>query len=394
MEPRPLLSVEAAEKIIAGFPVTVKTETVPLSNAHNRFLAQDIFSPRDIPEFDKSAMDGFAYISADNSPAYRIVESIAAGTPPRVVITPGQCARIMTGAMIPIGADRVVKRECTSEEKDLMRIIAGDKNTNIRRRGEDLREGKLVLARGVRLRAPQVALLASLGMAEVPTARPPRVGILTTGSEIVAPGTPLGPGQIYDSNSYSLTAQLRETGADPLRIDRVADSAEATREAIASRLDECDVLILSGGVSAGDFDFVPRAMQAAGFTLHIEKIAVQPGMPTVFASRGGKIAFGLPGNPVSTLVIFEIFIKPLLMRLMGHAVRPLVLPVVLADSYSRSNGARSAFLPVMLREGRAELVAYHGSAHLHALSRANALLLVPAGQTAIAAGSTVDVRLL
>ncbi len=389
-----LLSVEEAEKIIASFPVAPRTELKPLLAAHDRFLAQDIFSPRDVPEFDKSAMDGFAFISGDASPAYKIVETIAAGTPPRVVITPGQCARIMTGAMMPTGADRVVRRECTIEENGLMRITAEDRNFNIRRQGEDLKAGKLVLARGVRLRAPQVALLASLGMAEVPTARPPRVGVLTTGSEIVEPGAPLGPGQIYDSNSYSLAAQLRETGADPLIIGRVADSAEATSEAIASHLDACDVLILSGGVSAGDFDFVPRAMQASGFTLHIEKIAVQPGMPTIFASRGGKIAFGLPGNPVSTFVIFEIFIKPLLLRLMGHAHRPLVVPAVMANGYNRTSGERSAFVPVVLREGRVELVSYHGSAHLHAIGRANGLLRLGVGKKSIAAGESVDVRLL
>jgi molybdopterin molybdotransferase len=394
MADKKLISVEDAEKIISAFPVSVKAETVPLLAAHDRFLAQDLFSPRDIPEFDKSAMDGFAYISQDSSPAYQIVETIAAGTPPRIVITPGQCARIMTGAMIPTGADRVVRRECAYEENDLMKIIAEDKNFNIRRKGEDLRTGKLVLARGVRLRAPQVAMLASLGLAEATVARPPCVGILATGSEIVEPGTRLGTGQIYNSNAYSLSAQLRETGAEPVVIGHVADSAGATVKAIAACTDRCDVLILSGGVSVGDFDFVPQAMRDAGYTLHFERIAVQPGMPTVFGSLGAGFAFGLPGNPVSTFVIFEILIKPLLLRMMGHSFKPLIQSVVLADAFSRSQGARTAFIPVKCQKGRASLVGYHGSAHLHALSRANALLRIPAGQVDIPAGSTVDVRYL
>jgi len=394
MADKPLISVEEAEKIIAAFPVAPRTELKPLLAAHDRFLAEDVFAPRDIPEFDKSAMDGFAYIAGDASPAFKIVETIAAGSPPRVVITPGQCARIMTGAMMPTGADRVVKRECTIEEDGQMRIVAADRNANIRRQGEDLRAGKLVLPRGVRLRAPQIALLASLGMAQAPAARPPRVGILTTGSELTDPGSPLGPGQIYDSNSYSLAAQLRETGAEAWIIGRAVDSAEAIREAVASHWDECDAMILSGGVSAGDFDFVPQAMRDAGLTLHIEKIAVQPGMPTVFASRGGRIAFGLPGNPVSTFVIFEIFIKPLLLRLLGHAHRPQVVSAVMANGYNRSSAERCAFVPVVLREGRVELLAYHGSAHLHSLGRANALLRLPAGQKSVAAGESVDVRLL
>lgn len=389
-----LFSVEDAEKILRAFPVAVKTETRQLLAAQGHCLARDIHSPFAMPEFDKSAMDGFAYISGDRSPAYRIIETIAAGTPPRLAVTPGHCARIMTGAMLPQGADRVVKRESTREENGTMTIIAEDRNRNIRKKGEDLQAGQLVLAAGERLRAAQIALLASLGMADVPTARPPRVGILTTGSELVDPGHPLDPGQIYNSNSYSLAAQLRETGAEALLLGRVADNAAATVEAIARGLEKCEVLILSGGVSAGDFDFVPAALRAAGFTLHFEKIAVQPGMPTVFGSRDGKIAFGLPGNPVSTFVIFEVFIKPLLLRLQGHDYRPLVQPAVLATAFSRAHGGRAAFVPVVCREGRAVLVSYHGSAHLHSLSQANALLRVPSGETGIAAGSTVDVRFL
>ena len=394
MAARPMLSVEDAEKAIAAPRVSVSSEAVALATALGRFLAQDIFSPGDIPEFDKSAMDGYAYVSGDASPAFRIVETIAAGTPPRVVVTPGQCAKIMTGAMMPVGANRVVRRECTIEENGFMKIVADDANTNVRRRGEDLKIGKLVLAKGVRLRPAQVALLASLGIAEVPVAVPPRVGVIPTGSELVDPGAPLAPGQIYDSNSYSLSAQIREAGAAPVLLGRVEDNEDATVRAITAALDECDVLILSGGVSAGDFDFVPAAMRKAGFTLQFEKIAVQPGMPTVFATKNNAFAFGLPGNPVSTFVIFEVFIKPLLLRLMGHAVRPLRQPATLTADFSRANGERAAFVPVILRDGRAELVSYHGSAHLHALGRANALLRVPVGQKALAAGSIVDVRLI
>jgi len=394
MAEKPLLSVDEAEKILSAFPVQVIAESQPLLASQNRYLAADIHSPLAMPEFDKSAMDGFAYISADGSSAYQIIETIAAGTPPRLAVTPGHCSRIMTGAMLPAGADRVVKRECTREANGSMTITAEDRNRNIRRKGEDLQAGQLVLAAGEPLRAAQIALLASLGMAEVPTARPPRVGILTTGSELVDPGTPLAPGQIYNSNSYSLAAQLQETGAQAVLLGRVDDNAAATVEAIASALEHCSVLILSGGVSAGDFDFVPAALTAAGFTLHFEKISVQPGMPTVFGSRGDKIAFGLPGNPVSTFVIFEIFIKPLLLRLLGHAYRPLVQPAMLTTDFSRSHGGRTAFVPVSCREGRADLVPYHGSAHLHSLSQANALLRVPAGLTAIKAGSTVDVRFI
>jgi molybdopterin molybdotransferase len=434
MGAKPLLSLEEAEKAILDFPVQPAADEVPLEQALGRFLCRDVFAPNDIPEFDKSAMDGYAYISGDPASAFRVIETIAAGTPPRAVVTPGQCAKIMTGAMMPEGADRVVRRECTKEENGQMSIVAKDANLNVRRRGEDLQAGKLVLASGTRLRPAQVALLASLGIATAPVARQPRLGIVTTGSELAAPGQRLAPGQIFDSNSFSLAAQAREAGALPVMLGRAVDDPEAIAAAIAAASVACDILVLSGGVSAGDFDHVPAALQASGYTLRFEKVAVQPGMPTVFAVRGGqspagtsadimshagtdadimshagtavvdqspagtsaagRCAFGLPGNPVSTFVIFEVLIKPLLLRMMGHHELPLRQPALLASPFSRSNGERAAYVPVVLRNGRAEFVAYHGSAHLHALARANGLLLVPAGQTALAAGSTVDVRLL
>lgn len=389
-----LLTVEEAEAILASFPVAVEPETVPLGQAQERFLAQDVLSPRDVPEFDKSAMDGYACIAADPSPDYAVVETIAAGSPPQRPISPGLCARIMTGAMLPAGADRVVKRECTVEENGRMRIVAVDANDNVRRRGEDLRAGQLVLERGLRLGPAAIAVLASLGCDPVPVARPPRVGIIPTGSELVPPGAPLAPGRIFESNSFSLTAQLRQCGAAPVRLAGVADRPQETVRAIDAGLRSCDALILSGGVSAGDFDFVPAALEQAGCALHFRKIAVQPGMPTVFASRDGRPLFGLPGNPVSTFVIFEVFIRPLLSRWLGHAYRPLVMPALLAAGFRRARAERTLFLPVSCRDGRAELIAYHGSAHLHALSRANALLRVPAGTSEIAPGSLVDVRFL
>jgi molybdopterin molybdotransferase len=394
MADQPLLSVEEAEAIITAFSAIVRSETVPLLAAQNRILASDIFSPLAMPEFDKSAMDGYAYVSGDASHAFKVIETIAAGTPPRVTVTPGHCAKIMTGAMLPAGADRVVKRECTREINGYMTISAEDKNHNIRSQGEDIQAGQMVLAKGALMRPAQIALLASLGLAEVAAARPPRVGIITTGTELVEPGAPLQPGQVYNSNFFSLAAQIRAIGAEPLHMGRVIDNAALTVKAIVSAIQDCDVLILSGGVSAGDFDFVPAAMKEAGFTLHVEKIAVQPGMPTVFGSHGEKFAFGLPGNPVSTFVIFEVFIKPLILRLMGHHFRPLTCKTTLEKDYRREQAARGTFLPLAVRNGRAAMVTYHGSAHLHALSQANALLYIPAGQCEISAGSIIDVRCL
>ncbi|MBN2399350.1 MAG: molybdopterin molybdotransferase MoeA [Candidatus Aminicenantes bacterium] len=394
MADKSMLSVEAAEKIIASFPVRVRRRTVSLLAARNRILAQDILAPFPMPEFNKSAMDGYAYISADRSAAYKIIETIAAGKPPCKKVLPGQCAKIMTGAMLPPGADRVVKRECTHEENGFMKVIADDNKLNIRVKGEDLKAGQMVLEKGTLLRPAQIALLASLGFVKVATAKPPRIGIITTGTELVEPGTPLQAGQIYNSNYYSLAAQIRALGAKPVSLGRVIDNAAVTVKAIVSGLQDCDVLILSGGVSAGDFDYVPTAMKNAGLTLHVEKISVQPGMPTIFGSRKEKAAFGLPGNPVSTFVIFDVFIKPLIMRLMGHEFQPLTCQAILRNEYCRSQAARSAFLPIRIDKGRAIVMDYHGSAHLHALGQANGLLYIPAGQNKISAGSMINVRCL
>ena len=390
----PLISVEEAQQIISASPVSVRCETVRLLAASGRILAADMHSPIDMPEFDKSAMDGYACRSEDDSAAYRIIETIAAGTPPRQRVTRGQCAKIMTGAMMPAGADRVVKRECTREENGSMQIIAEDPHRNVRVKGEDLKAGQHVLAKGTRLEAAQIALLASLGFAEVPAAEPARIGIITTGSELTEPGHSLAPGRIFNSNFYSLAAQVSACGAVPSAMGRIADDLKATTALIKKCLCRCDLLIVSGGVSAGDFDFVPNAMEAAGVDLLFRKIAVQPGMPTVFGRKGSQLVFGLPGNPVSTFVIFEVFIRPLIMRLMGHEFRPRTAPAILEEGYRRSQATRGIFLPLRVDADRAAWVAYHGSAHLHALSQANALLYIPAGQCEIAAGSTVHVRFL
>lgn len=389
-----MLSFAEAQQTMISHSRPLAGEKIALLSGRQRILAETISSPIDVPPFTKSAMDGYAVGIDDPGPDYRIVEVIAAGQIPGHALQRGQCAKIMTGAMLPGGADRVIKVELTRESNGLMTVSGHDANTNVMRQGEDLRAGSEVLARGTLLGAAEIALLASLGINRLPVFRRPRVGIITTGSELVKPGRPLPAGRIFNSNFFSLAAQLGSMAVPWLDLGTVVDDAKKIERAVADSLARCDVIILSGGVSAGDFDYVPGVLKKLGIALHFQKVAVQPGMPTVFGSRKGKYFVGLPGNPVSTYIIFEVLLKPFIYRLMGHEFRPQLVPAVMVHPFRRRQALRTAFVPVHYHHGQVEILPYHGSGHVHALTRANALLAVPAGTLEIPAGSNIDVGLL
>jgi len=387
-----MIPVEEATKILEGIKTFPEAEEIPLENALNRILAQDVLSSIDMPPFPKSAMDGYALRADDNSERFRIVEVIPAGYVPRRAIGPGQCAKIMTGGMLPQGADRVVKKEVTSEADGYMTIIGQDNIQNICFQGEDISVGDLVLTKGSRLRPQEIAVAASMGLAKIKVFRQPEVGIMATGSEIIQPGRKLKRGQIYDSNTFSLTAQVKQTGAVVKSRQTAVDKPQEIRHWLKELLDICDVVLVSGGVSVGDYDYVPSILKELGAKLHFEKIAIKPGKPTVFGTREKTFVFGVPGNPVSTFVIFELFIKPLLLRMMGHEWQPVIIKGILAQEIRRKRTERAAYYPVVYKEGQVYPLPYHGSAHIHALTRANGLICLARGQQKIAAGSTVDVR--
>jgi len=387
-----MITVDEATAILEGISFRPEAERVSIEEALNRILAQDVLSSIDMPPFPKSAMDGYAVRSDDPSRRFRIVEVIPAGYVPSKPIGRGQCAKIMTGGMLPEGTDRVVKREVTVEDDGFMEITGEDKRRNVCFQGEDLKVGDLVLSRGCRLRPQEIAVAASMGLAEIQVFRRPEVGIMTTGSEIIPPGRSLEKGQIYDSNTFSLSAQVQQAGAVVKRRESAVDDPREIRRSLERLLDTCDVVLVSGGVSMGDYDYVPSTLRELGVTLHFEKIAIKPGKPTVFGTRGGRFVFGIPGNPVSTFVIFELFIKPFLYRMMGHDFRPLLIPGTLAREILRRSAERSAYYPVVYEEGRVHPLPYHGSAHIHALARANGLICLARGQKKIPPESLVHVR--
>lgn len=388
-----MIPIEEAEKILNSITSRPESEEIPLLDALGRVLAQDVVSRLNMPPFNKSAMDGFAICSGDRSEKFKIVEVIAAGSVPRKKIEKGRCAKIMTGGMVPEGAGRVVKVEVTEEKDGYMYLIGEDKNINICYLGEDIKAGDLVLESGHLVRPGEVGIIASMGLDRIKVYKKPMVGIITTGSEIREPGEELEKGQIYNSNSYSIGAQVLRVGALVMYAGIVGDEKERIRQKIGELLGECQMVLISGGVSMGDYDFVPQILKDLGVGLHFDKVAIQPGKPTVFGTRGSVLIFGMPGNPVSTFTVFEVFVKPVLYRLMGYRYRPLLLKGVMKKDFRRKRGTRTAFVPVKYdNEGFVEPVEYHGSAHLASLSQANALLRVPTNIKEIVKGSVVYVR--
>jgi len=375
----------------------IKTiETVPLLNSMGRVLAAPIVSKVDHPPFDKSAMDGYAVISSDPLREWQVLETIAAGQQPVHVVDVGCCSKIMTGAMIPKGADAVVMIEQTQVSDRGVCLINGEihKGDNICLKGEDARSGDLILGEGCRITSQILGALAACGYDRVDVYSRPRLAVLPTGDEIVLPGSLLRPGQIYNSNGYSLYGQYQSMGLEVCFAGGVADDIVSLKDKIRTLASENDVVVISGGVSMGDFDFVPKAIEELGGAIHFAKVAIKPGKPTLFASLNNCLIFGLPGNPVSTFIITEVLVKPALFRLMNINEAPRDAVGLLTQAVKRKKTDRAEYLPVCFENGRVEPLEYHGSAHLLALPRSNGLIRLDRGIAELALGSEVCVRLI
>ncbi|MCK4548625.1 MAG: molybdopterin molybdotransferase MoeA [Candidatus Krumholzibacteria bacterium] len=368
------------------------SEEVGLDDAAGRVLAADIVSDIDMPPFDKSAMDGFACRSADLDCPLRIVETVAAGSMPEKEINEGECARIMTGAAVPRGADIVVMVEDTEEADGTVRISRQSGRSNICFLGEDVRTGDRVLEKGSLIRPAEIAVLAATNGVTAPVAVRPVLGIAVTGDELAEPGQPVSAGMIRNSNGPQLIAQAAETGLPAEYLGIVPDESGAVPDLIERASDRIDVFIFSGGVSMGDYDFVPGGLEEAGFELLVHGAAIKPGRPLLFGRREGAWVFGLPGNPVSVFVLFEIIVKPFCFRLMGHDYRPLEVTARLDKEFTRKGAIRTAHVPVRLTpDGWAQLLDYHGSAHIHAYARADGILRIPSGVDTLKEGEEVRV---
>jgi molybdopterin molybdotransferase len=389
-----MIPFEEALATVLAAARPVETETVDVRSGLGRVLARDVASDIDMPPFDKAAMDGYACRRADLGGELVMIETVAAGSPPAKAVGRGQCSKIMTGAMVPDGADCVVMVEFTESTPAGTVRFTGEKTAdNICRRGEDIGAGDAVLRKGDRIGPAEVAVLATVGCVRPEVARKVKIGVITTGDEIVEPTETPRASQIRNSNGYQLHAQAEAMGAVPRYYGIAADTAESLEAALGPALSECDVVILSGGVSMGDFDLVPGVLKASGVELLFEKIAVKPGKPTVFGTSPEALVFGLPGNPVSTFIQFETLVKPLVYRMMGHEFRPVDIMMPLGETIAMRNTSRMSWLPVATTaDGVVVRLEYHGSAHSGALCGADGLISVPVGVSEIKEGTIVRVR--
>ncbi len=406
-----MLSVtEARERILSHFQATAE-ENIPLIECAGRVLAVDIASAHDLPQFDNSSMDGFAIRAVDSHSAaaevsLSVIADIPAGSAPTVTLAQGQSARIMTGAQIPRGADAVIAVEDTDFHSRnagsaapqtitfIKNINAGE---NIRLRGADVHTGDVVLQKGRKIKAQDLGLLAMLGIANVNVHKKPRVALLSSGDELMDVDSPLTAGKIHDSNSFTLGASIQTTGAEVIRLGVAKDTRDSVQELLQkARNENVDLIVSSAGVSVGAFDFVKEVIESSG-KLDFWRINMRPGKPLAFGEFQDKLFIGLPGNPVSAFVGFEIFVRPVLEKLSGQLDGGRRTVKVRCAEEIESDG-RESYLRVRIRNENgipvATLTSHQGSGNLFSLVQANALLIIPAGVKCVPVGEELEAILL
>jgi molybdopterin molybdotransferase len=391
-----MIQLEKARALAGKHPIQTGTEMVPLEEALGRVLAEDVFADRDAPPFPRATMDGYACRQEDLPGPLKVLESIPAGSIPSRTVGQGQCSKIMTGAWVPEGANCVIMQEyVNAEDDDMILFTASETNTNIDPRGQDLKEGDLLLALGTILTPGHLGIISSTGKIRVKVSRSTLIGILATGSELIeAEQQPKGA-QIRNSNSHQLAAQVRRAGHLPKLLGIVEDHRETLAERISGAIEQHDLLILTGGASVGELDLVPGVLKELGFQVEYDRVAIQPGKPVSFAHRDGKVCFGLSGNPVSSFVQFELLVRPYLETCTGAIPGNRRIRIRMEKDFKRKKADRQFFLPVSFNgEGICEPVEYHGSGHLHALDKAIGFMEIPAGQTDLRKGDFVNVRLI
>jgi molybdopterin molybdotransferase len=402
MKTRPFqstISLDEARAILREAIVPLdRVERVPLTLANHRVLARDVVSGVDVPPFARAAMDGYAVRAADTSGAsagaprvLRCIEEIFTGQMPLQTVGPGECSAVATGAPMPAGADAVIMVEESLADADSIRfVVAAQPGQNIGRQGADIRKGQTVVDAETVLNASRVGALAALGLTEVDVFARPRVAILSTGNEIVDPGQPLPPGQIYDINRFTLAAVIDDHGGVPVPHKSAADTIEDLSRAVDDCLEE-DVLVFSGGSSVGERDLILDIIAARGEML-FHGIAVKPGKPTAFGRIGGKLVFGMPGYPTSCLSNAYILLAPAL-RQLAHLPPPAVSSTMLPlASRITSVAGRHQFYSVRIQDGQA-LPAFKASGDITSMSRADGYIEIPADTEAVAAGTLVEVKL-
>lgn len=385
---------EETQKMVSLF---CKEESVHIDEAMGRILAENIKADRDYPPAPKSRVDGYACKKEDALTELQVVGTIPAGVLSNIKIKSGECAKIMTGAIMPEGADAVLRVEHTEEllAGKIKYICDQPPMEDFSPHGEDLKEGDIIATRGSLLTPQLIAILATVGVTKPKVYQKIKVGIIATGDEVVNPSERPNQAEIRDSNSIQLYSQLVSMGCKAKIYGVAPDSLEAIEKMYRSAASENNIVILSGGVSMGDFDFVPKVLEAHKVNIKFDRVAIKPGKPTTFGVADKHLVFALPGNPVTTYVIFEILVKPALYSLMGHNFKPKKIKMKLGDSLHRRNVEREELLPVSFADAETVMpIKYHGSAHLNAMVGAAGLVRFPIDVAEIKKNSNVEVYLL
>lgn len=407
-----MISYEQALSLILSHAQPLGIENTPLSDMLGRALAHPVVASADMPGFDNSAVDGFGVRlsdverAAEDAPArLELSGTIQAGDRGVVALAPGSAVKILTGAVVPPQVEAVVMREFCEEHDGLVLVKRPAKpGENIRRRGEEFKAGEQILAAGTRVTAPVIGLLASTGHASFPTYKKPSVAIISTGDELVEPGHPLAPGQIYDSNSFALEAAVTALSIDRCTRFHTSDNRDSTRDVLSTALDSAGVVISAGGVSVGDFDFVKDVAEQLGIETVFWRIALKPGKPVYFGKKSGtagttaKLVFGLPGNPVSALVTFHQLVKPALLKILGHSdVQPLELRAILTRNIGKKAGRTEFVRGIAATKGGrlyVEPTAGQDSHMMGGLATANCLIVFPLEAEVLTEGQQVSIDLL
>lgn len=395
---------EAQQKVLEEIPLLGR-ERIHILEALGRVLAQDVAAIRDVPAADNSAMDGYccrhddlAGASPTNSVTLRLAGDSPAGRPFKGTVGPGEAVRIMTGGLIPAGADTVIMVEDTQRERDQIICFKDPgRAAHIRRRGEDVRAGEIVLSVGDIMRPPEVGMLATLGHAYVHVYQIPLVAILSTGDELVDLDEPFSDGKVVCSNSYSLAAQVAECGAIPLSLGIATDDESDQRSRISDGL-RADVILTSGGVSVGKYDLVKDTLSELGMRVKFWKVAMKPGKPLVFGTIGNKPVFGLPGNPTSAMISFEQFVRPALLKMMGHKnlFRPLIEATLAEDAGVASDRLHLVRCKLFEKDGQmmAVTTGTQSSGALRSMVLADGLMILLPEEAPFTAGNRVKIQLL
>ncbi len=391
----PISIAEARRRVLAEVR-PLPPEDLPLEEALGRILAETVVASIDVPPFPSSAMDGFA-VRSGPAADLRVTAESRAGHPAEVPVEPGTAVRISTGAAVPEGADAVVPMERTEDRGQTVVVPATDPGVNVRHPGEDVRRGHTLLDPGALLGPAELGVAASVGRATLACARRPRVSLVVTGDELTRPGDPLGPGRIYSSNAYALAAQVQRAGSHLVSTGRAGDSPSATREALEHALEGAEVVCVSGGVSVGPHDHVRPVLDALGVSESFWGVTLRPGKPTWFGTRGSTLVFGLPGNPVSAMVTFQLFARPALLALQGASPEATRGSALLSEPVKR-HPQREQAVRVRLTAGddgwQAEPTGAQGSHVLTSMLGADALAMIPPGDGEVTAGERVDVEVL